>query len=73
MEILDKTIEISLREKEILQYLSLGYKNEQIAGQLFISLHTVKNHIKHILAKLGVQNRTQAVAKAIDFDLIQTS
>ena len=71
MEILDKTIEISLREKEILQYLSMGYKNQEIANKLYISVHTVKNHIKHILAKLDVQNRTQAVSKAIDFDLIQ--
>jgi DNA-binding CsgD family transcriptional regulator len=71
MEILEKTLEISLREKEILQYLAMGYKNQDIANKLFISVHTVKNHIKHILAKLDVQNRTQAVSKAIDFDLIQ--
>jgi len=70
MEAMDKTIEISLREKEILQHLHLGLKNEDIAQQLHISLHTVKNHIKHILAKLQVKNRTQCVAKAIDFGLI---
>ena len=70
METADKIIEISLREKEILQHLHLGLKNEDIAKQLNISLHTVKNHIKNILAKLKVKNRTQGLAKAIDFDLI---
>ncbi|MCG6970801.1 MAG: LuxR C-terminal-related transcriptional regulator [Gammaproteobacteria bacterium] len=71
METINKTIEITLREQEILQHIQLGLKNEDIARQLNISTHTVKNHIKSILAKLKVKNRTEAVAKAIDFDLIQ--
>ena len=70
METINKTVEVTLRERQILQYVHIGLKNEEIAKELYISLHTVKNHIKNILAKLKVKNRTQAVTKAIDFDLI---
>jgi LuxR family maltose regulon positive regulatory protein len=41
-----------------------GCSNQEISEQLFISLHTVKTHASHINSKLGVERRTQAVARA---------
>jgi LuxR family maltose regulon positive regulatory protein len=41
-----------------------GLSNQQIAQRLVLSLHTVKLYVKHLLAKLGATNRTQAVARA---------
>lgn len=55
---------LSLRELEVLRLVALGLSNLQIADQLFISLHTVKTHARRIHTKLGVERRTQAVAKA---------
>ncbi|WP_397449729.1 LuxR C-terminal-related transcriptional regulator [Pseudomonas sp. NA-150] len=55
---------LSLRELEVLQLIAQGSSNLQIAEQLFISLHTVKTHARRIHSKLGVERRTQAVAKA---------
>jgi LuxR family maltose regulon positive regulatory protein len=49
------------REAEILHLLAQGYTNQQIAESTFVSLNTVKTHIKHIYAKLGVNDRTQAI------------
>ena len=55
---------LSQRELEVLGLIAQGHSNQQIAEQLFISLHTVKTHARRIHSKLGVQRRTQAVAKA---------
>ncbi len=53
--------ELSVRETEVIQLLSEGRSNMQIAEQLFISMNTVKTHLKNINGKLGTTNRTQAV------------
>ena len=50
---------LSKREKEIILLILKGKSGHEIKGQLFISLHTVKNHIYHIYQKLGVKNRLQ--------------
>jgi ATP/maltotriose-dependent transcriptional regulator MalT len=55
---------LSQRELEVLQLIALGNSNLEIANRLFISLHTVKTHARRIHSKLGVERRTQAVAKA---------
>ena len=55
---------LSQRELEVLQLIALGNSNLEIADLLFISLHTVKTHARRIHSKLGVERRTQAVAKA---------
>jgi two-component system, NarL family, nitrate/nitrite response regulator NarL len=47
------------REQEILEHVSTGATNREIAGRLFISENTVKNHLKNIMAKLHFQNRVQ--------------
>ena len=50
--------------------LAAGEPNQAIAGELFVSLFTVKKHVSHILSKLGAANRTEAVARARDLGLI---
>lgn len=53
---------LTRREVEVLELIKTGCSNQAIAGQLVISLPTVKRHISNIYTKLGVQSRTQAVA-----------
>jgi DNA-binding NarL/FixJ family response regulator len=58
------TLALSPREIEILQRLSTGATNRELAKALFISEATVKTHLVHIYDKLGVDNRTQAIDQA---------
>jgi DNA-binding NarL/FixJ family response regulator len=55
---------LSEREKEVLKELTEGLPLKNIATKLFISLETVRTHVKHIYSKLHVANRTEAVIKA---------
>ena len=61
---------LSERELEILALIARGASNKEIAGQLFIAEGTVKNHVTHILGKLGVRDRTQAALKARELGLL---
>ncbi len=61
---LQKTIHISTREKEVLELIVQGLNNREIAEGLFISEHTVKNHITNLFQKLKVTDRAQAIALA---------
>lgn len=61
---------LSDRELEILGVLATGASNREIAGKLYITEGTVKNHITNILGKLGVRDRTQAALKAKEMGLI---
>lgn len=54
---------LSNREIEVLQLIAEGLTNQEIAAQLYITLNTVKGHTRNIFAKMGVKNRTKAVAK----------
>jgi len=56
---------LTAREVEILQQVAEGNRNRDIAGHLFISEGTVKVHIKHIMEKLGANDRTQAITIAV--------
>jgi two-component system, NarL family, response regulator LiaR len=58
------------REKEVLQLLALGMSNQEICRELHIAEQTVKSHVSHILAKLGVPSRTQAALYAIRAGLV---
>lgn len=62
--------ELTDRELDVLQQLANGYRNDQIAQNLFISEGTVKTHVHRILQKMGVEDRTQAVAKAFRHKLV---
>ena len=57
------------REIEVLGCLAMGKTNRQIAGELHVSLSTVKRHLERILSKLGVSDRTQAAVKAVELGL----
>jgi DNA-binding NarL/FixJ family response regulator len=59
------------RELEVLREVAGGSRNHEIASRLFISEETVKVHVKHIMEKLGANDRTQAVAIAIRRGIIQ--
>ena len=61
---------LSAREMAVLQLIAEGCSNQEISNRLFISLHTVKTHASHINSKLGVERRTQAVARAQELRLI---
>ncbi|HUK47701.1 MAG TPA: response regulator transcription factor [Terriglobales bacterium] len=62
---------LTVREVDILRELAGGNRNRDIAGKLFISEETVKAHIKHIMEKLGANDRTQAVAIGARRGIIQ--
>jgi DNA-binding NarL/FixJ family response regulator len=55
---------LSVREREVLEWLSRGYRYQEIADNLFISLETVRTHIRNIYEKLHAHNRSEALKKA---------
>jgi DNA-binding NarL/FixJ family response regulator len=61
---------LSDREREVLEHIALGETNKEIAAALYIAEGTVKNHVTNILGKLSVRDRTQAVLKAKEMELI---
>jgi DNA-binding NarL/FixJ family response regulator len=55
---------LSEREAEVLKHLAMGKTNQQIADDLYVSLNTIKTHLKNIYIKLDVNTKTQALLKA---------
>ncbi|NWE44606.1 LuxR C-terminal-related transcriptional regulator [Pseudomonas gingeri] len=70
VESLPHSEHLSTRELAVLHLIAQGCSNQEISDQLFISLHTVKTHASHINSKLGVERRTQAVARAQELGLL---
>ena len=70
MQIDDGRSDLTPRELEILELIARGMDNPQIAHTLFLSQHTVKNHVSSILVKLQVQNRIQAAVRAVRRGLV---
>jgi DNA-binding NarL/FixJ family response regulator len=60
---------LSPRELEVLQLMAKGLHNQQIADTLHVSLNTVKNHVRRVMNKLKVSDRTQAAVLAIELGL----
>ena len=65
-----KSLGISERELEVLEHLSKGNSNQEIANKLFISINTVKTHLTSLYQKLEVSRRSMAVKKARTLKLI---
>jgi LuxR family maltose regulon positive regulatory protein len=61
---------LSEREVEVLRLLATGGSNAELAQALVVSMSTVRTHLRHIYDKLGVTNRTQAVARARELHLL---
>ncbi len=61
---------LSSREMDVLRLVTQGLSNEEIGQRLFISVHTVKSHLKHLMKKLCVRSRTQAVTRARELRLL---
>ena len=62
---------LTSRELEVLAMLAAGKPNQAIARELVVTLDTVKKHVSHVLGKLGAANRTEAVARARELDMIR--
>jgi len=65
-----KNAPLTERELEILALIVGGYSNAQIAGRLYITIGTVKTHVRNILNKLSVDDRTQAAVLALRSGLV---
>jgi DNA-binding NarL/FixJ family response regulator len=63
--------ELTEREREVLALVSRGYTNKQIAEALYLSEKTARNHVSHILEKLGLSRRSEAAAYAVEHKLVQ--
>jgi DNA-binding NarL/FixJ family response regulator len=66
----DVEVPLTQRESEVLRQLAYGLTNKEIAGTLHISYETVKEHVQHILRKIGVTDRTQAAVWAVRKELV---
>jgi DNA-binding NarL/FixJ family response regulator len=66
----DVEVPLTQRESEVLRQLALGLTNKEIAQVLNISYETVKEHVQHILRKIGVSDRTQAAVWAVRKGLV---
>jgi two-component system, NarL family, response regulator DevR len=62
--------ELTEREREVLALVARGYTNKQIAETLYVSEKTARNHVSHILEKLGLSRRSEAAAYAVEHKLV---
>ena len=62
--------ELTEREREVLTLVARGFTNKQIADTLFVSEKTARNHVSHILDKLGLSRRSEAAAFAVEHKLV---
>jgi two-component system, NarL family, response regulator LiaR len=61
---------LSVREQEILGLLANGWSNRRIANECFLSLNTVRTHVQNVLVKLGVHSKLEAVAFALEHQVV---
>ncbi|HEY5881000.1 MAG TPA: response regulator transcription factor [Nakamurella sp.] len=64
---------LSRREQDVLRLMARGMSNAEIAGELFVTVETVKTHVGAVLGKLGARDRTQAVIHAYESGFVSSS
>jgi DNA-binding NarL/FixJ family response regulator len=64
---------LTAREREVLRHLARGESNEDIANELFVSTHTIRNHVQNILTKLNAHSKLSAVATATRLGILGLS
>ena len=62
--------DLTPREREVLKFVAEGLQNAEIAERLTVSVHTIRNHVQNILAKLGVHSKLEALAVAVKANLV---
>ncbi|MBO8142106.1 MAG: response regulator transcription factor [Firmicutes bacterium] len=62
--------DLSGRERDVLRLMTKGFSNQEIGQRLFISPHTVKNHVSRIYQKLGLDDRTKVVVWAVRLGIV---
>lgn len=70
LHVLEHVDPLTEREMDVLRLLAQGHSNKEIVSCLNISVDTVKTHVRHVLAKLGVRSRTQATLAAMRLGLV---
>jgi two-component system response regulator NreC len=63
--------DLTEREREVLRLIALGYTNQEIARQLFLSVRTIEAHRRHILDKLRLTTRAELVRYALEHGIVQ--
>lgn len=66
-----KALNLSPREYEVLQLMSKGLSNADIAGRLYLTISTIKTHVSNLYVKMDVKRRTQAIEKAKSLRIIE--
>lgn len=69
---MDRFVDVSDREREVLQLIYEGRSNEEIAEQLNMKVTTVKTHVSHLFMKLDASSRNEVVHSAIERGLLET-
>jgi DNA-binding NarL/FixJ family response regulator len=63
--------DLTERELEVLRIAALGHSNKEIAAELYLSVNTVRNHMQHVLNKLGAHSKLEATAIAVKAGILR--